>query len=873
MHVSGQSVSWSGGDEGYRRMILHHAALAIAAGGVDGFLIGSELRGLTSLADETGGFPFVDALCDLAADVKAMLGPDTVVTYAADWSEYWGHRPDDGSGDIRFHLDRLWAHEAVGAVAIDNYMPLSDWRDEDREVGNPDGERHGADRAAFERAITGGEGFDWYYASDGDRAARLRTPISDGLEGKHWVYRVKDIRGWWQNLHYDRIGGEEAAEPTPWVPASKPVWLTEIGCPAVDKGATEPYRFPDPRSVEGGLPRFSTGARNDAVQRAFLSAHLDHWTGPANADGMVDGARVFAWTWDARSYPTFPSRSELWSDFDNWRTGHWLNGRLGGATLADLFADVLTRAGVERYDVSAITGAIAGQVIGGTASAREVLEPLMETFAIDMREGPAGLECISRLARAVTPVTLDVVADPEDEPRFQEKRAQESEMPGEAVLNFFDPLDDYETASARSRRLSTGSHSLTALPLDAALDTASAGATADLWLKDRWAGRRTVRLTLPPNSIAIEPGDLVRLAFEDAPDGVFRIERIEDGAARRIEARGHAFPLPLEPAPPTLAASGGDAAAGFAPDLVLADLPLVTGGDESAWAVAAAHMKPWRALAVSASSGSEGYAERTRLDAPARVGRLAAPLAPGSVEGRFDTASELVIDLPFGGFESLSRQAVLDGGNAVAVETAAGWEILQFENAEEIEPGRWRLGSLLRGQAGTDDAMRAGTAAEARAVMLDRAIRPLGITAEEAGLSRNFIAELAGRSDGAVSGLVTFAGGLRARTPFSSVHMKATRIAGDVRFSWIRRSRVPEADSWSAVEIPLSEEAERYRITLLDGGDEIRVAETGEPGWTYPAADETVDFGGMRETFDIRVEQGGRSVPWGVAREARVTVR
>jgi len=294
IHISGGTVSWSGCDDGYRRMILHHAALAQAAGGVDGFLIGSELRGLTPLADELGAYPFVDALCGLAADVKAMLGPDTVITYAADWSEYWGYRPDDGSGDIAFHLDELWAHDAIGAVSIDNYMPLSDWRDADRETGSPDGERHGADRPAMERAITAGEGYDWYYASDADRANRFRTPIVDGIAGKDWVYRVKDIRAWWQNLHYARAGGVEAAEPTAWVPASKPVWLTEIGCPAVDKGATEPYRFPDPRSVEGGLPRFSTGARDDAVQRAFLSAHIDHWTGPANADGMVDPARVFA---------------------------------------------------------------------------------------------------------------------------------------------------------------------------------------------------------------------------------------------------------------------------------------------------------------------------------------------------------------------------------------------------------------------------------------------------------------------------------------------------------------------------------------------------------------------------------------------------
>ncbi len=46
--VSGQSVSWTGpsGDWGLRRMVLHYAHLCAAAGGVDAFLIGTEMPGL-----------------------------------------------------------------------------------------------------------------------------------------------------------------------------------------------------------------------------------------------------------------------------------------------------------------------------------------------------------------------------------------------------------------------------------------------------------------------------------------------------------------------------------------------------------------------------------------------------------------------------------------------------------------------------------------------------------------------------------------------------------------------------------------------------------------------------------------------------------
>ncbi len=63
----------------------------------------------------------------LAAEVRAIWGHRAKITYAADWSEYFGHQP--GDGDAIFHLDPLWAHPAINAIGIDNYMPLSDWRD------------------------------------------------------------------------------------------------------------------------------------------------------------------------------------------------------------------------------------------------------------------------------------------------------------------------------------------------------------------------------------------------------------------------------------------------------------------------------------------------------------------------------------------------------------------------------------------------------------------------------------------------------------------------------------------------------------------------------------------------------------------------
>ena len=122
---SGGADAWN-----YRNMVLHYASLAADAGGVDAFLIGSELKSLTRVRSASGVYPAVNALVTLAADVKAILGSGTVVTYGANWTEYGTHVVDSGANEVRFPLDPLWASSAIDAIGIDYYAPLADWRDD-----------------------------------------------------------------------------------------------------------------------------------------------------------------------------------------------------------------------------------------------------------------------------------------------------------------------------------------------------------------------------------------------------------------------------------------------------------------------------------------------------------------------------------------------------------------------------------------------------------------------------------------------------------------------------------------------------------------------------------------------------------------------
>lgn len=875
-----QVEAFSAGAEGYRRMVLHYAGLSAAAGGVEGFILGSELRGLTQLRDESGAFPFVQELVRLAGDVRAIVGPETKLTYGADWSEYFGYHPQDGSGEVHFHLDPLWASPDIDAVGIDNYMPLADWRDEDLSAGNPDGFRLADDAQAMAAQIAAGEGFDWYYASEADRRNRVRSPIGDGLAGKPWIYRYKDLHGWWSNPHFDRVDGGERLTPTAWVPGMKPIWFTELGCPAVDKGANQPNVFVDPKSAESALPHFSSGGRSDSMQRRFLEAHHEWWQGGVGPAGlvdpgpvdMVDPDHIFVWTWDARPVPAFPGDLSVWSDGSNWRTGHWLNGRLGGTTLADAIAALLTEHGFRDFDVSEVSGDLTGYVQGDVTSARALLEPLLEVFQVDVAEDGGRLRFRSRLKASLAAKEITVVADVEDEPLWSENRGHDSDFAAEAVLTSYNPDLDYEQSGVRSRRARAESLRTLSYDLPAVLPEETSLEAVETLLRTHRIARRSLNFTLSPGDVSVEPGDPVRLALPDAggPDGTFIVERIEEGVARRIEARHHA---PLAPA----SHAGGDGrrnsgsavSDAFAPVLHFLDLPRFAPGEVTGFARVAGFCRPWRPMVLSSSGTTEGYRTRLVLDRPARVGVMTAPLAEG-VAGRFDRATAVEIELFFGGLSSADEQAVLNGENRIAVKARNGaWEVIGFAGAEEVSPNRWRLSNLLRGLAGTEDAMRSGTESSAAIVVLDEAVVPLGLSAEERGLAMNWLAESLGQAGGR-SGPRVFSAGIRAETPLSPVHIRGERqAAGNIRLIWVRRGRI-EADNWDGTEIPLDEPQERYRLELLDGGSVRRSVEVTEPAFTYPAADEIADFGASRPSLSLRVRQLGRAVPLGIPAETTI---
>lgn len=881
--VSGGAVQYSGVSEwSYRRMILHYAHLCLAAGGVDAFIIGTELRGLSWVRESENSYPFVAALQQLASDVKTILGSQTFVTYAADWSEYFGHQPADGTGDVYFHLDPLWSSSAIDAIGIDVYWPLSDWRDGQAHADRLAGHESIYDLSYLKANISGAEGYDWYYSSASDRDDQTRTPISDGA-GKPWVFRYKDIKSWWENEHFDRPGGLEAATSTSWVPQSKPIWFTEIGCPAIDKGANQPNVFVDPKSSESEFPYYSRRIRDDLMQRRYLHAvieyfdrsHADYVSGSnpissVYSGPMVDIDNIYAYTWDARPYPAFPLAVDVWADGANWEFGHWLTGRMSGGPLSAVVSKIMADYDFEKFSVDRLDGHMDGYAVDRVMTAREVIQPLELAYFFDSFETGGAIHFVQR-GRAGT--ALDVSTDdlvdlkPGGE-LFTLTRGQETELPRSAKFTYVDGDVEYRQAAVESRRLVVKSERVSAAQVPIVMSQAQARQIAESWLQDSWAARERATFSLPPSKLALEPGDIVTFQA-GGRDYPLRLTQTRDGVFKTLEA------LSIEESVFVSARTAGRDDAYVPPPVygptnsVFMDLPILSGEEVAHAGWVAAYQSPWPGgAAFYRSSSEDGFVLNVLISGQATLGVTETDFYAGP-EGRLDWGNRLRVRLDHGALSSLTDAAFFSGGNLACVQNAdGGWEVFQFREATLVTAGVYDLGVLLRAQSGTEDQMRNFVAAGARFVLLDAAVKQVSMTVDEIDLSFNWKFGPSNKdvSDPTYSDAIqAFEGrGLR---PFSPVHVSSERSGNDLALSWVRRTRFG-GDSWSVIDVPVNETAEAYEVDILDGANVVRTLTSNLPTVIYSEGDQISDFGVIQSQYAVRVYQLSATYGRGIPRDA-----
>jgi hypothetical protein len=872
--VSGTNVSWTGSptEWGFRRMILHYAHLCAAAGGVDAFLIGSEMRGLTTIRSNASNYPAVQKFIELAADVRAILGSSTKISYAADWSEYFGHQPQDGSGDVFFHLDPLWSDSNIDFIGIDNYMPLSDWRDGFNHLDAQEGWKTIYDIDYLKNNIARGEGYDWFYASNADREAQIRTPITDGAYNKPWVFRYKDLRNWWSNQHFNRPNGIESGAPTAWVPESKQFWFTEAGCPAIDRGTNQPNVFFDPKSSESAVPYFSRSWFDTIIQRQYIKALHYYWSDSANNPlstvtnlPMLDLNNTSIWTWDARPYPEFPVENDMWNDRANWEFGHWITGRIGSADVAGLVYELCKEAGVDsnRIDTYKLYGQVEGYVIITAMSATQCIEPVARFFLFDGYEKEGILQFSHRGNGSDHRIPFEhfLWNEGDEEPSVSVERIADKELP--AYLSWSAQRSDggYKTIMVDSYYESPVSDSRNAENFPFSAYPACLYRQAHIYHYNTWASRNILQGSLPPSYGVVHPGDSIEVVNENGNVYRYTVARTDFLDMLKIECRSF-NPAILDAAfyddiIPKDTTQTDRRISGFFTQVL--DLPVYR-NEQSQTSVEVRSFSPqWGLGAVVITEGGESVA----IETPSIFGVLLTELPPGQPHV-IDHGTEFTAVMSEQTMVSVSDSEFLNNINLFAVVHPNNeYEIISVQNIQLVGTRTYRFSKLIRGLFGTDVNSSQEKPVDSILVLLRRQGNELPYGIEDIGIETSITVGPLGvpLSDQRFSEIeyTPDGRGLSPYAPVISVHPITYRTDNNIVINWIRRDRSLQSDSFNLEEIPLSESSESYRLTILDNTDIVReVTVNNSTTYTYTGSQQIADFGIVlprNSTLRVRIRQ------------------
>jgi hypothetical protein len=842
------AASWFTKTNGYNTFITHYANLV--KNKVDAFVIGSELIGMTGYTNTAGNYPAVSQLVSLAATVKGIMGGSTLLTYAADWSEYH-------SVNGWFNLDPLWASANLDFVGIDSYFPLTE-----------DLPQIQITEDLIKEYWEKGEGWDYYYADSVNRTGKTSY-------GGNAAYAWKNLEYWWSHTHTN-----PDSSGTGWTAKMKPVWFTEFGFPSVDGCTNQPNVFYDPTSSESFFPRGSKGRVDFQAQREALNATLDYLEARNQESGNANLVpRRFIWTWDARPFSFWPDLEGVWQDSILWATGHWINGKLGNSTLGAIVGELLQAAGLTAsdYDVTRLTDTVEGFILDRPITVRNALEYLTSAFFFDIVESDGILKCVPRGNESVKSVPEgDLI--PSGKSGVQEilqiTYAQELELPQRVNVTYLDRPFNYDPVTQTSQRQTVKAVDQVTVNLPIVMGATHAKQISDITLYGTWKERTSFTLTLPPKYVRVEPTDIITITVNNVPHEMRVVKTdMDSNGVMKIDAVAEDISSYDFYTPP------GETSSNLQPPVLVPGtivqfidappLPSDTVPNQGLLRIGVAADGPnWNGSAVYRSddggeAGGNSFALLAGLDGAATFGAIITNLPSGPFE-TWDEVNEVEVILTSGSLASVNELAVFNGANAALI----GDELVQFQNAQLIGESTYKLTRLLRGRQGTEWAI-GGHAAGNRFILITPALYTTAIANNLIGRELFYKAVSVGNTLSTTDEM-PFAYTGRNLKPFAPVHVKGTRNgSGDLTINWIRRSRV-DAEWRDGVGIPLGEETEAYEVDILNGSTVVRTIEVTSPIASYSATDQATDFGSAQSSVDVNIYQLSAVVGRGYAAEASI---
>lgn len=362
------------------------------------------------------------------------------------------------------------------------------------------------------------------------------------------------------------------------------------------------------------------------------------------------------------------------------------------------------------FDASSMDDLLDGVVFADNYTARDAITALLPIYNADASEHDRGsgyrINYIKRGAPVARTLTID---DLVDEP---EETVREDPMERPRVLHmaFESPVTGYTAGKASILRLSPDvklvNEVSTYVPVTFK-DVDEAWQRADVQMRVAWTevhGERT--FSIADDQLDVVPTDVLALSLRgqvqrlrvlkvEYADGVLKLETVAD---RQSNYTSHVTGIPLpapEKPPPSLM---GPAA------FAILDIPAISDQhDRLGYYVAVCGTTEAYAGAVIQRQQNGEWADVVRLGRSQRaiMGVLENTVSAAS-EHYTDTTNTVSVALYMDDeLESLSNAQWLNKGGAFALETATGWEIMQYRDAYQDSGGVWHLSHLARGRLNT----------------------------------------------------------------------------------------------------------------------------------------------------------------------------
>ncbi|WP_343346211.1 phage tail protein [Sphingomicrobium sp. XHP0239] len=400
----------------------------------------------------------------------------------------------------------------------------------------------------------------------------------------------------------------------------------------------------------------------------------------------------------------------------------------------------------------------------------------------------------------------------------QEILLPDARMPNRMAVDYYDPDRDYQ--AGRSVAHSFGGRREVSIEAPMVLSATDARSWCEDAMRRAWRSRRTLEVQLSPAHLDLRPGTRIRLGGGPSTWEVLSVE-IERFVAR-IRARwiGDRLDRAVLPADPGrhLPSLDVERAASV---VALAEPPDLDGSGRCVAMLACANASPgWSAVPVDVAVG-ERWSTMQSAGREAIIGSVEGALADGP-SALVDRRSSLVVRLidPALSLVSVGEAALWSGANMAMI----GRELVQYQHAEAMGEGRFRLSGFLRGRRGTEDMTASHGEGEMFVPVDPHRMTLVDLDPERVGA--RVIAVPVGFADASSQEADMIFEGLALRPP-SPVHLVGSTDGETLSLRWVRRSRM--GFGWAdGIDAPLGEAREAYRCEIV-GADGTVTVETEQP--------------------------------------------